>query len=171
MRVRFLLGTPFPWYTKKMKAVFVFFLVILVGGSFLFPAFSDAEKIIPCGGCTVDLNEAGQCPLDQKQPACGLCHIFQLISNIIMFLLVPSAFNGGAAPVLVAASVLFALGGFFIFASDGNMARLEQGKKIITATVIGLLIVYGSWLFINLLLQIMGVAGWKGFGTWWAITC
>lgn len=140
-----------------MKILFAFPLVVVCVGVFLFPAFSDAASIIPCGG--------------EGQPACTFCHIFELTNNVIIFLLVPSAFNGGAALVLIAAAILFALGGFFIFSSAGNMARLEQGKKIITATVIGLLIVYCSYLFIGFLLEKMGVAGWTGLGTWWSITC
>ena len=139
-----------------MKLLFAFFPLVLLG-ALLLPLSCDAAGIIPCGG--------------EGQDPCRLCHIFQLLNNVITFLLIPSAFNGGFAIVLVAAAVLFALGGFFIFVSAGNTARLEQGKKIITATVIGLLIVYGSYLFVGLLLEKMGVAGWTGLGTWWQITC
>ena len=113
----------------------------------------------------------GECPLDQEEPGCNFCHIFVLTSNIITFLLVPSAINGLIAIVPIAVALLLALGGFFIFSSAGNPGRLEQGKKIITATVVGLLIIYGSWVFINLLLSAMGVAEWTGLGTWWEVEC
>lgn len=154
-----------------MKILLVFFLVIL-GGIFLLPLFSDAAGLIPCGGCTADLDPvSGECPLGQEQPQCNICHVFVLINRIIIFLLVPSAINGLVAAVPIAAAVLLALGGFFIFASAGNMARLEQGKKIITATIIGLLIIYGSWIFVSFLLQALGVSSWTGLGTWWGIEC
>ena len=154
-----------------MKILFAFFLVIL-GGAFLLPLFSDAAGLVPCGGCNADLDPvSGVCPLGQEQSACNICHTFVLINRIITFLLVPSAINSLVAIVPIAAAVLLALGGFFIFSSAGNTGRLEQGKKIITATVIGLLIIYGSWVFINLLLTSLGVAGWTGLGTWWQIEC
>ena len=58
-----------------------------------------------------------------------------------------------------------------LFTAAGNPANLGRAKTIITATIIGLLIIYGSWVFVNLLLTSMGVAGWTGLGTWWEIDC
>ena len=105
--------------------------------------------LVPCGGT--------------GQPACNLCHIFQLIKNILDVFLFP------IIPII--AALLFAIGGFLLFAAAGNPQNLGRAKTIIFATIIGLLIVYGSFLFVGFLLQAMGVAGWTGLGTWWQITC
>ncbi|GEM_PF-1470269 len=141
---------------KKLFAISFTFLFIIGFFSVFAPSASYAQGIIPCGGAA--------------QPSCTFCHIFELLNNIITFLLVPSPLNLFPI-VLVAAALLFALGGFFIFVSAGNTGKLEQGKKIITATVTGLLIVYGAWLFVSLLLTSMGVMGWTGLGSWWKIPC
>jgi len=139
-----------------MKKIFfaAFFLVFVC--LTMLPAQADAQGLVPCG--------------NPGQPACNFCHTFALGNNILKFLLVPSALNPTPI-VLLAASLLFAIGGFFYFISAGSTARLEQGKQIITATIIGLLIIYGSWLFINLLLTALGVVVWDGIGSWWEVPC
>lgn len=117
--------------------------------------------LVPCGGCSARNAATGECVT--PEPACGTCHIFQLIKNILDKFLFP------IVPVL--AGLLFALGGFFFLASFGNPQFLGRAKTIMVATVVGLLIVYSSWLLINLILQAMGVAAWTGLDAWWKITC
>ncbi|GEM_PF-2657596 len=97
------------------------------------------------------------------QPACTLCDIFVLIQNILNIFLFP------IVPII--AALLFAIGGFLLFTAAGNPTNLGKAKTIFFATIIGLLIVYGAYLFISFLLQAMGVASWTGLGTWWKITC
>ncbi|HZX50380.1 MAG TPA: hypothetical protein VFE94_04550 [Candidatus Paceibacterota bacterium] len=121
------------------------------------PLSVDAQSLVPCGG--------------PGQPPCGLCALFELVHNIITFLLVPSAFNGGLPIVLALAGLLFAVGGFFMLTSAGNMSNLQRGRTVIFSTVVGLLIVYGSWIFINLLLATFGVTTFTGTTTWWQVEC
>ena len=134
-----------------MKKIFlaVFFLVFVC--LTILPAQAAAQGLVPCG--------------NPGQPDCSFCHTFSLLDNILSFLLIPSVSNP-APIVLVVATLLFAVGGFFFFISAGSTARLERGKQIITATIIGLLIIYGAWLFIGLLLNSLGVTG-----SWWEIDC
>jgi len=139
-----------------MKKIFLIIFFLVFFSLTILPAQADAQGLVPCGGPT--------------QPDCNFCHTFALVNNIIKFLLVPSALNP-APIVLVAASLLFAVGGFFFFISAGSTARLERGKQIIIATIIGLLIIYGAWLFISLLLTSLGVIVWEGVGTWFEIPC
>ena len=142
-------------YSKPMqKLLFIIFAVIVLVS--LFPADIQAQGLVPCG--------------NPGQPDCGFCHTFSLLDNILSFLLIPSVSNP-APIVLVVATLLFAVGGFFFFISAGSTARLERGKQIITATIIGLLIIYGAWLFIGLLLNSLGVATWTGLGSWFEIDC
>ena len=149
-----------------MKKIFLVVFFIVFTFSIIFPMQTDAAGLVPCGGCNVDLDPTtGQCPAGQEQDPCNFCHIFALGNNILSFLLIPSVSNP-APIVLVVATLLFAVGGFFFFISAGSTARLERGKQIITATIIGLLIIYGAWLFIGLLLNSLGVTG-----SWWEIDC
>ncbi len=61
---------------------------------------------------------------------------------------------------------LFAWGGIVILTSAGNPGRIESGKKILTGTLIGILIVLGAWLIIKIFIDVLGAAGKiPGFGT------
>lgn len=116
------------------------------------PQLIAAQGLVPCG----------QTPANP----CQLCHFFQLAHNILEFILVV------LAPILGA--FLFAWGGFVWLTAMGAPARVRQGQQIILAAVIGILIVYGAWVFINLLLQVLGAAtysGTGGWGRWWEIQC
>jgi len=144
-----------PWYTEKMKLLFVFFLIIL-GGAFSLPLSCDAAGLVPCGG--------------EGEDPCSICHLFGLLHNIITFFLVPSLLN--PIPIVpVIATLLFAIGGFMLFAAAGNPSNLAKAKTIIVSTVVGLFIIYGSWAFIEMLLDALGFVSFGGFGSWWTITC
>src|SRR3989344_3992352 len=138
-----------------IRFVLLFLLAILFVASI--PLSATAQSLVPCGG--------------PGQPACGLCTLFELVHNIITFLLVPSAFNSGIPLVLVLAGLLFAVGGFFMLTAAGNMNNLARGRVVIFSTVVGLLIVYGSWIVINLVLATFGAATFTGTSTWWQIEC
>jgi len=116
--------------------------------------------------CRYDVSDCaglGLVPCGQLGNPCGFCHVFQLLKNILDVFLFPI--------VPTVAGLLFATGGFFFLTSAGSGPRLERAKQIITATVVGLLIVYGAWLFINMLFGFLGVITFTGLGTWWEITC
>ena len=113
----------------------------------------------------------GQCPIGLEEPTCTVCHITSLGQNIITFFLAPSSINGGVPLVPTIATALLAVGGFIFFSAAGNPARLQKGKQILLATLIGLLIIYGSWVGINTGLTFLGVTVWSGPGDWWGIPC
>jgi hypothetical protein len=143
------------------KKTFLFLLFAVFLFSILFsPFFADAAGLVPCGG-------------GEGEPSCGFCHLFQLAHNIVTFLLIPdNDLNNFAALVPILASILFALGGFFFLTAAGNPARLAQAQQIITATVVGLLIIYGSWLLVNLFLTSVGATIWGGVSEgWWKVSC
>jgi hypothetical protein len=113
---------------------------------------------------------------------CGFCDIFKLINNIVIFFLVPSpAVNGGFAVVPLIATLLILAGGFYILIAAGRPNMQSQGKSIITAVVIGLLMVYSAWVIVNSILTFLGVAQWTGLTDnpattgeiegWWQIQC
>lgn len=94
---------------------------------------------------------------------CGFCDIFQLINNIVTYILTC------IAPIL--ATLMLVFGGLYMLAARGNPATLNKAKGIITAAVTGLIIIFIAWVFLNSILDYMGVAEWTGLENWWQINC
>ena len=103
--------------------------------------------IVPCGGT--------------GQSECNLCHLWNLGSNIINFI----SFN----LAIPAAALLFVVAGVFFLTSGGNQDRVDRARTIFTNTVIGLTIIFCSWLLIDTLLKTIAVGsfvgGWNDFPT------
>lgn len=57
--------------------------------------------------------------------------------------------------------LMFIYGGFTFLISAGSSEKVSQAKKIITAAVVGLIIVFGSWLIINFIFKSLGL-NWSG---------
>ncbi|MDP3900997.1 MAG: hypothetical protein Q8Q38_01475 [bacterium] len=136
----------------------------------LVPLTAWAQGLVPCGGA--------------NQPACGLCDVFVLVNNVIKFFLIPSpSLNGGIAIVPAIATLMLVIGGFFFITGgaspaellqgggSGDPAGLKRGKAIITAAVVGLIIIYGSWLFLNFGFEKLGVVEFKAGAQYWELQC
>ena len=153
---------------KKVKTAILFILL----GALIFsviPLTADAG-IVQCG---FD-GSKGQ-PINGKidsEEACEFCDIFKLINNIVIFFLMPSpSVNNGFAVVPLVATLLILVGGFYILIAAGRPNEQSKGKSIITAVVIGLLIVYIAWIVVSSILTFLGVAEWTGLLSWWDIKC
>lgn len=72
---------------------------------------------------------------------CGIPKFFELLRNIITWLTII------ATPVGV---VLISYGAFLIMIAGGRPGMHEQGKRIIEAAVVGLIITFCAWLIIYL---------------------
>jgi len=146
------------------KILFIALPLLLLAAMFM-PTQADAG-LVPCG---YDMDNSGV--VEQKE-FCSFCHIFQLGHNIITFFLFPSGDLNGNVPVVPSvAGLLVAVGGIFILFGVGNPSMYEKGKQTLTSVVIGLLIVYAAWIFVNSLLTYLGVVVWTGTGGWWQIPC
>lgn len=114
---------------KNMKKNFK--ILILTGALFsliFFPTFlTYAKGLVPCGG--------------EGEEPCNLCYFFVLISKVISFLMVDIAIPLVAIMALVSAVM-------FIIAS-GNPQMITRARQTITATVVGFVIVLGSWVIVN----------------------
>ncbi|MDO8424544.1 MAG: hypothetical protein Q7S70_01220 [bacterium] len=129
--------------------------VVLVFSFLLLIPQTQAAPLVPCGST--------------GQPACQFCHTFVLINNIIrlvFFTLVPSV-----------AVLMFIIGGFYMLTAAGRPEWFNKAKTIITAAVIGLVIMFIALVFLNTLFDTLGVVEWtklKGdwwSSEWWATTC
>ncbi len=139
-----------------MKNAFGLLLAALVFSTALVPVFVSGAGIIPCG-------EPGN--------PCNLCDLFSLGTNIINFFLIPTASNNGFAVVPLLATLFLVWGGFSLIMAGGSPQTVSNARMILTAVIIGLIIVYASWIFVNTILQALGVTQWAGLGNWWQIQC
>ena len=151
--------------------------ILLVSIALALIAIPLATVIVPSSAtaglvqCGVDLNQDGKIDPAAAHPTtgkiaagekyCGICDIFNLLTNIInqvLFLYVP-----------LIAPIFLIIGGFYILTAAGSPQRQSQGKSVITAVVIGLLITYTAWVAISTILTFLGVFAWTGLGDWWVI--
>jgi len=115
----------------------------------LLPGYAEAG-LVPCGQSVDD--------------PCKLCDLFVLINNIFTY------FFTGILPVV--ATGLIVWGGFVLVTAGENEKKYTEAKNIITAVVIGLVIIFASWIFLNTFLSSIGVAEWTGLEQgWWEIEC
>lgn len=125
----------------------------------LFPAVSFAG-LVPCGPGTT--NPDGT---PTNRPYCTLCDFFKMIGYVFDFIIkiiVPSL-----------AALMVAVGGFFYitaFFGEGGANAIGKGGAVLKATVIGLLIAYGSWLIVHTVFFTLGVNP-EFLGSWNKINC
>ena len=137
---------------KKNAFKNLLILSVLAGLFFaLFPTLVAAAPLVPCGG--------------EGQPACQLCHIFVLLDNVVKFVLqdlVPP----------IAALMLVIAGGMYFMAA-GDPSKVGKAKSVLTSVVMGLLIIYGAYLLVNLFFTAIGVAEWGGWDlkNWFIYPC
>jgi len=129
------------WETKKRK-LFSALLIIL----FVAPLFSLGAGLVPCEG-----------------PNCTICHLFELIKNVVDFVLFK---------IVTPIAVLFIVigGGLIIFGAE-NPQNIDKGKTVLLYTIVGLLLIFGAWLLVNTFFTIVGVQTWTGLKNWWEIKC
>ncbi len=120
----------------------------LLGANLAYAAFV-TEPILPCGR--------------EGAPDCNLCHLWHLGSNIVNFI----SFNL-AIPVAV---LLFMAAGVIFLTSGGSEQKVALARSIFTNTVIGLVIIFCSWLLVDTLIKTIAgnleglVGAWNNFPT------
>ncbi|MDX1607936.1 MAG: pilin [Candidatus Spechtbacterales bacterium] len=116
------------------------------------------------GICTADdCREGGLVPCGGVSCPCTFCDFFELIHNIVEFLL----FTLG--PIL--ASLMIVVGGFYVLTSAGNQGKYRKGKEYIKWALLGYLLMLGAWLIINTILTMLDLADWVSIGDWWKPNC
>lgn len=135
------------------KVIFISFLALLI-------ASNVSAGIVPCGLHTDDPDQLGD-----QTIKCEFCHFLIMAKNIIDLLLLK---------IVPALAVLFTIigGAYFILGSGYDPSLISKAKALFWSVSMGLLIIYGSWLLVNLFFGAIGVATWTGLsGGWWQINC
>ncbi len=124
--------------------IFPFFFLSGIAFLLSLPVF--AAGLVPCNG------------LD-----CTPCHIFAGFSNIINFIVF--TITPPAAGIMIVVSGIILIFG-------GSESAKTMGKKMFTSVIIGLIIVYSSWLVINTIIRALGkqTDGWVPAG-WNQVQC
>ncbi len=147
-----------------------FFLIICLV-LFLIPSTSHAflgcdRQIMPCG---YDMDGDGTYELETTEDksgdleinweGCRFIHIFALINNILVYVITC------LAPIIVGIMVI--LGGGYVMIAGVDPAKMKKGTDMITAAIVGLIIIFVAWVLLNTFLTSMGVAEWTGLEDWW----
>ncbi len=146
-------GTNMKMQRSKVKSQKLLLIVVLAG-FFLF----SANQVLAAGWCQGPIVPCGS----TGQPDCQFCHIFIVVTNILNFIL--------TCLTPIVAGLMLIIGGLYLLASGANPQTFGQAKSIITAVVVGLVIIFIAWVFLNTLLTYMGIQQWTGLGTWWDFT-
>ena len=89
------------------------------------------------------------------QKCCTICSFFETLFRIYNFLVLDIA-----TPLAI---VGVTIGGVLILISAGNPKLMGTGKKFLYSAIIGLVLVFCSWLIINEILSALGY----NMGSWW----
>ena len=122
-----------------MKPILVIFLLLFL----VSPVFAQGLTLAPKCDPTLPPNAKP----GPNGPPCNITAFISWIRQIIQFLTII------AVPIGIGFIVY---GGFVIMTAGGSGDRVSKGKGIITASVIGLAIVFGAWLIITTVRQILG---------------
>jgi len=85
------------------------------------------------------------------------------LDDMVMILVRASSWILGIVGSL--ALLMFIYGGFMFLISAGSSEKIGKAKTILIAAVIGLAIVFGSYLIIKFFLQTLGIENWNGTPT------
>jgi len=110
------------------KIVLSICLVSLVGLSTFIPNIGLAQGIIP-----------SECIGKQSGNECGIVQILELANNLYK-----EAFKYVGSIALL----FFMYGGIVWLTSAGNAQRVEHGRKVLEGALIGLVLIFSSWIII-----------------------
>ena len=140
----------FPMLSKKRLFASFFLAATLFLSGFAVVAAA-ADPLVPCGG--------------PGQHACTICDFFEMtrrVTNYIIF---------GVIPVLTAFFLL--VGGGYLIWSKGDPGALLNAKNVVKVAVIGFMVIFIGWVFVNTMFMVLGIADWDGFKlneSWWKIS-
>ena len=140
------------------KLLLILILVLLLLPSIAFAVGIPGWPLVPCG-LSQDRLET---PNINESKSCGRCDLFQLLKNLIDFVI------GGLMPPL--AVLLFVWAGFLILLSGANPGLYAQGQTIFKNTFYGIMVLLSAWMITNTLILSVG-SKYNNAGNWWQFTC
>ncbi|MDO8492055.1 MAG: pilin [bacterium] len=118
---------------NKKANVLKFVCLVFIAMIFILPYFISAQGLVPCGS-------AGQDP-------CTICDFSVLLKNIIDFLIWNIA--------IPLAGLMIVVGGIMIMIGSASETRVAAGKKVLTNALIGIVIVFVAWLFVDTVIKVL----------------
>jgi len=148
---------------RKTFSIFLIVVFALLVFSFVYgapkdncPACPSPGGIVPCGrSCDDSTTARNECK------PCELCDVFVMVNVYItgfLKLVVPSL-----------ATIMIAIGGMMLIFGTGKPETVSQAKSLLKAVIIGLIIIYGAWLIVDVLLSAFSVN--KSFLQSWNTIC
>jgi hypothetical protein len=141
------------------KSLFIFLAITIVFGNLL-PFVANAQnnqtvpKLFPDGywGTNPPLLP---CKGAEGEMCKDVCELVALTRNVIYIMM--------SFVVFILSPILFLWGGILILIAGANPSLLEQGKKVLTGTLIGILIAIAAFLIVKTFINFLGVkAGYIG---------
>jgi len=120
------------------------------------------DGLVPCGKTQAGADESAA-----VEAPCQFCHVFVMLKGILDFVL-KMVFVIGILMIVIAGSAFI----YGTLISPGDPKVVGNAQKIMTSTIIGLVIIFGAWLFTNFFFRLIGVNTWTGLqGGWFTIQC
>ena len=138
-----------------MKKIFLLILPFCLLSILFIPFLAEAAKdpacagpdgkygIVTCGCGTPAMDADGKCT-----NCCEIGDFFTMAADIYSFIVKYIA--------TTLATIMIIVGAIFMLTSAGDPGRAGTGKNMIKFAIIGLVLVFGSWLIIDSLLKLMG---------------
>ena len=94
-----------------------------------------------------DVETKGIVQCNAADGSCNLCELFHTVMRVVNFCI--------KTLIPLVAAMLIAFGGFKMIVNPGNVDAATQAKAIITAAIVGLMIIYGGWALVDMFMQRM----------------
>jgi len=128
------------------------------------------EGFVPCGKAVMIMG-SGHCDSDILSATdpkgmtkeilhCQLCHVFIMISEMINYLFVKVI-----PPITV---LMLVIGGVMFYFGGGRPELLTRAKSLLKTVGIGLVLVYGAFMFVGLFLTILGATDMEPVKNVWS---
>lgn len=124
---------------RKLSIVIVS-MVLLVGGLFLFSEAVYAQAN-PLDGAPA--NPEGNF-VSCNGPDCDYCDVVELVERVIRWLVLVLTIIG---------TILFAVAGYILASSQGDVGKRKKGKDMILSVVIGFILILSSWMIIDVIMK------------------
>lgn len=137
-----------------MKKIFILVFVFLILGLISFPAIGAG---FPYWGPVMSCNT----PTTHR--CSSLCDLLATLQNAL--------YLGITIAMFIVAPIFFLVGGFYMIISQGDESKVKKGRKIITSTVWGIVIILTAFIIVNTIFIIIGPKVGGGKFNWSEIQC